>query len=140
MITYKDLIFDEEKIMKLYLNNEWYNYTNSKEKLFQGIKNSIDVIAAYDGEELVGLIRTIGDITTIIYVQDLLVLKDYHRKGIGSKLLNMITEKYDDTLHIILTTDTSEKTSSFYKSCGFRDYPTIEAVGFKYFKEDKGIK
>ena len=29
-ISYKELIFNEEDILNLYLNNEWTNYTNKK--------------------------------------------------------------------------------------------------------------
>ncbi len=136
MITIKKLIFDEDQIMTLYLDNKWYNYTNNKEHLFKGIKNSLDCYGAYDGERLVGLIRTIGDITTIIYIQDILILNEYHRQGIGSKLMKIIIDKYPDCLHIILTTDTTDKTKGFYNSLGFKEYPKIDAVGFKYFKPE----
>ena len=137
MIEYKDLIFDEDHIMSLYLDNEWYNYTNNKEQLFEGIKNSLDVIGAYDKGNLVGLIRTVGDKTTILYIQDILVKKAYQRQGIGTKLVQRITTKYADCLHIILTTDDTEKTKAFYESIGFISYNDIHTVGYKFYGRDK---
>lgn len=137
MITYTDLIWDEKQILNLYLDNKWYNYTNNKELLFHGIKQSQDVLAAYDNDKLVGLIRTVGDGTTLCYILDILVLERYHRKGIGTELTKRMIDKYKDCLHIMLTTDTSEKTAGFYRSLGFKSYPEIEAVGFKYFPAKK---
>ena len=136
-ITFKELVFDEQQILNLYLDNKWYNFTNNKEKLFQGIKQSLDVIAAYDGETLVGLIRVIGDRTTIVYIQDILVLTTYQRQKIGTTLTKMILVKYKDCLHINLSTDQSIKTIQFYKSLGFAPYPELEMICFKHIKSKK---
>jgi ribosomal protein S18 acetylase RimI-like enzyme len=130
MIKYKPLIYNKDAIIELYLDNEWYAYTNKKRLLFNGIKNSLDVIGAYDEELLVGLIRTVGDANTIIYIQDILVLKKYQRQGIGTNLLTQIIDKYDQVRQIILTTDNTEKTKKFYESLGLISYQKIDAVGF----------
>ncbi len=118
-IAFKELLYNEDAIMDLYLNNEWYAYTNQKELLFKGIKNSLDVYGAYDRDKLVGLIRTIGDKETIIYIQDILVNKEYQRRGIGSKLVNIVIEKYKHVRQIILMTDQTKQQISFYQSLGF---------------------
>lgn len=119
MIEYKELLYDENAIIDLYLNNEWYAYTNNKEALFKGIKNSLDVYGAYDKDKLVGLIRTVGDNETIIYIQDILVNKEYHRKGIGSTLVKTIIDKYQHVRQIVLMTDQTKQQIDFYKSLGF---------------------
>lgn len=129
-IVYKNLVFEEEGILNLYLSNEWYAYTNNKESLFKGIKNSLDVIGAYDGELLIGLIRTIGDKETIIYIQDILVLPEYHRRGIGTKLLKDMLSRYNSVRQVILSTDNLEKTRKFYESIGMIAYDTCDVVGF----------
>lgn len=130
MIRYKPLIYNEDAIINLYLDNEWYAYTNTKELLFNGIKNSLDVIGAYEDQLLVGLIRTVGDANTIIYIQDILVLKKYQRQGIGKRLMMQIIEKYTHVRQIILTTDDTDKTKKFYESLGLISYQKIDAVGF----------
>jgi ribosomal protein S18 acetylase RimI-like enzyme len=130
MIVYKELIYDEEAILNLYLDNEWTAYTNKKELLFAGIKNSLDLIGAYDNDILVGLIRTVGDLQTIIYIQDILVLKSYHRKKIGTKLMQIIIDKYPHVRQICLMTGQSNEQKLFYESLGFISYNDGEVVGF----------
>ena len=130
MINYKPLIYDEAAILQLYLNNEWYAYTNRKELLFNGIRNSLDVIGAYDNDLLVGLIRTVGDLNTIIYIQDILVLKEYQRQGIGKYLIKSIVDKYNAVRQICLMTDNSEKTRKFYESLGLISYDKVQTIGY----------
>lgn len=130
MITYKELIFDEDAIMNLYLANKWYSYTNDKESLYKGIKQSIDKVGVYEDNLLVGFLRTIGDQETIIYVQDILVLPEYQRRGIGTKLLKDIISKYPKVRQIVLATDDTEKTRQFYESIGMVSYDKIGCIGF----------
>ncbi len=85
------------------------------------IENSLDVISAWDGDILIGLIRTIGDGETIIYIQDILVLKAYKRQGIGRQLMNQILDKYLDVRQIILLTDSANEQKAFYESMGMKD-------------------
>ena len=129
-LKYSELLFDEQAIINLYLDNEWFSYTNQKELLFEGIKNSLDVIAVYDNDVLVGLIRTVGDSNTIVYIQDILVLKRYQRQGIGRKLMTMIIEKYPHVRQICLMTDESERSKKFYESLGLVNYAEQNTVGY----------
>ena len=133
-IDYKNLVFNEDAIINLYNNNGWGNYTEDKELLFKGIRNSLYVCAAYETGTLVGLIRTVGDGSTIIYIQDILVLDFYKRKGIGTKLINKVLNKYKDVRQICLTTDLTEYQKKFYESCGFKEYIDNKITGFIYDK------
>lgn len=129
-LVYKELIFNKAQIRNLYLNNEWYAYTKNEENLFSGIKNSTDVIAAYDNQLLVGLIRTISDKETICYIQDIIVLKEYQRKGIGKKLINIIFDKYKQVRQIVLMTDNSDNTNKFYKKVGLVPLESTNYIGY----------
>lgn len=133
-ILVKPLIFDKEQIKKLYVDNEWYSYTNDIESLYKGIKNSTETLAAYIDNDLIGLIRVVSDKHTICYIQDILILKEYHRQGIGSLLMNPILDKYSNCRQILLMTDSSEKTRNFYKKIGFISYEEAGAVGFTFKK------
>lgn len=108
-------------VEKLYSDAGWTNYTNDMTKLMRGIENSLDVISAWDRDKLIGLVRTIGDKETIIYIQDILVLKDYKRQGIGRYLMQQILDKYQDVRQIILLTDTELEQICFYESMGLKD-------------------
>jgi ribosomal protein S18 acetylase RimI-like enzyme len=133
-MEYKQLIWNQEQILNLYLDNQWFAYIKKKEKLFNGIKNSLDCIGAYDNEQLVGLVRTIGDSETIIYIQDILVLKAYQGRGIGKKLISMILEKHSEVRQILLSTDDQEYIKRFYESLGFLKYNDMNLIGYYYKK------
>jgi len=111
----------KESIKSLYEDAEWSAYTKDMDKLYRAIQNSDIVITAWEGEKLLGLIRTISDRETILYIQDVLVLKDYKRMGIGKELMNRILNSYTDIRQILLITDTQDEVSnSFYESINFK--------------------
>jgi len=133
-IVYKDLHFNKSAILKLYNDNEWTLYTENPTKLFDGILNSLYCYGAYDKKRLIGLVRVIGDSNTIIYIQDILILKSYQNKGIGTKLLSDIINKYKGVRQLILTTDNSEMQKKFYKKNGFVEFVDANLVGFRLKK------
>ncbi len=131
MIKYKELIMDEEQIKNLYLDNKWYAYTNDFDGLIKGINNSMDKIGAYDGDQLVGLIRTIGDSTTICYILDILILDSHKHKGIGTELMNLIFKKYEKVRQVVLITDKGDQRSNqFYKKIGMVDFDSVDCIGY----------
>ena len=131
MIKYKELIRDEEQIKNLYLDNKWYAYTNDFDGLIKGINNSMDKIGAYDGDQLVGLIRTIGDSTTIWYILDILILDSHKHKGIGTELMNLIFKKYEKVRQVVLITDKGDQRSNqFYKKIGMVDFDSVDCIGY----------
>lgn len=127
---YKQLIFDKEAIKNLYLDNQWYAYTNDLDTLFEGIQHSLDVIGVYDKDSLIGLIRTVGDTKTIIYIQDILILKNYQQKGIGTKLMNIILNKYQNVRQICLMTDETSEARTFYEKLGLVSFDKKNCVGY----------
>ena len=76
-------------------------------------------LAAYEGDQLLGIIRTVGDGHTIVFVQDILVFPEHQRKGFGSALLQAVLNRYSHVRQIELATDHTPKTIAFYKSMGF---------------------
>jgi len=109
----------ESDILNLYQKVGWTVYTNDPQKLMRALENSRDVITAWQDETLVGLIRTVGDGETIIYIQDILVLPEYHRDRIGSVLLKKVLEKYPDVRQKVLLTDETYITRQFYQANNF---------------------
>ncbi len=122
--------YDENEILRLYNSVGWTVYTSSPEKLRKGFENSLLVLAAYDGNELQGIIRVVGDGHTIVFIQDLLVFPEYQRQGIGTALLQAILERYRDVRQIELATDDTHKTKSFYKSMGLHEFSDCGCCGF----------
>lgn len=122
--------YNEEEIARLYTAVGWTAYTDNIRVLREGYKNSMLVLAAYDGDELLGIIRTVGDGATIVFVQDILVFPDKQRQGIGTALLKEILNRYPDVRQIELATDNTAKTMAFYKSMGFSEMSEIGCCGF----------
>jgi len=122
--------YNEEEIFRLYNVVGWTAYTNNMPALQEGFKNSMLVLAAYDGEELLGIIRTVGDGATIVFVQDILVFPDKQRQGIGTALLKEVLNRYPNVRQIELVTDNTAKTVGFYKSMGFAKMSEIGCCGF----------
>lgn len=122
--------YNEAEILRLYTSVGWTAYTDHPEVLRQGFENSMLTLAAYEGDQLLGIIRTVGDGHTIVFVQDILVLPEQQRKGIGSTLLQAILDRYSHVRQIELATDNTPKTVAFYKSMGFRELSEIGCCGF----------
>ena len=116
--------------MQLYESVGWTAYTEAPTALKNGFRNSLLTLAAYEGGQLLGLIRVVGDRHTIIFVQDILVLPEYQRRGIGSALLRTVVERYADVRQIELVTDNTAKTKAFYRFVGFWELSEIDCCGF----------
>lgn len=79
--------YREEEILPLYTSVGWTAYTDAPDVLRRGFAKSLLTLAAYEGKTLVGLVRAVGDGETVVLVQDLLVLPQHQRLGIGTALM-----------------------------------------------------
>lgn len=130
-ITIKDNIIPNiNEILILYQDAGWTSYTVNPNQLEKAIKHSLAVWTAWDEDKLVGLARIVGDNYTIIYIQDILVLNDYQRNGIGSTFIKLILNKYQTVRQIVLLTESSEKTISFYESNGLKQVEEYGCTAF----------
>ncbi len=118
------------EITALYTAVGWSAYTEKPDTLREAFRNSMLVLAAWEGEKLTGIIRAVGDGCTVIFIQDLLVLPEYRRRGIGSALLKSVLDRYPRVRQIELVTDNTPGTVAFYRSLGFRELSGINCCGF----------
>ena len=123
-------VYREEEILRLYSAVGWSAYTDDPEALRKGFEQSLLVLAAYEDDELTGIIRVVGDGATIVFVQDILVFPEYQRKGIGTALLKEILDRYGHVRQIELATDSTPKTIAFYESIGFKKMSDMGCEGF----------
>ena len=122
--------YNEDEILNLYKSVGWVNYVNNPDMLKNAYTNSLKILAAYENDELLGIIRVVGDGYSIVYIQDIIVLPEYQRCGIGTALLNKILEIYQNVYQKTLLTDNTEKTIQFYKSIGFTMDMDMECRAF----------
>ena len=122
--------YSSEEILPLYAAVGWSNYYEHPEMLEKAFAGSLYILAAYEDEKLVGIIRAVGDGYSILFIQDILVCPEYQRKGIGTALMNALLAQYPHVYQIELATDNTEKTNRFYKSHGFYPLHEIGCCGF----------
>lgn len=116
-----DKIPDREQVYEIYNNAGWSAYTRDLEGLMRALESSLDLLTVWEGPELVGLARTVGDGQTIIYVQDLIVKSSHRRIGIGRAMIERLIEKYSEVRQFVLITDKEDPVSNeFYKSLNLK--------------------
>ncbi|RDW20270.1 GNAT family N-acetyltransferase [Oceanobacillus arenosus] len=124
---------NKEQLVKLYNDVQWYAYTRDVDVLQHAISQSLDVISAWDGNNLVGLIRVVGDGLTIIYIQDILVLNAYQNQGIATQLMQQILLKYGGVRQKVLLTEEAPDVRHFYEKNGFESCDKGSFVAFAKF-------
>lgn len=122
--------YNEAEILNLYNSVGWTNYTDNPKMLQNAYANSLKIYGAYVDEKLIGIIRAVGDGYSQVYIQDILILPEYHRNGIGTALLQKMLDTYKDAYQLDLMTDNTEKTVKFYKSMGFTDVSEYGCCAF----------
>ena len=126
-----------DDVLHLYQAVGWTNYTNQPQMLEQSLAHSLAIYVARDGEEVVGLVRLIGDGFSSVFVQDLIVLPTYQRQGIGSTLMKQALSDYKDAYQVQLATEESEKTLGFYRSLGFETLSSFQCTGMIWVNRKK---
>ena len=117
-IVYKETKdFTEQEVEELFLSVKWLS-GKYPERLIKALKSSSLVVTAWDGTQLVGLIRALDDGEMVAFLHYLLVHPDYQGNGIAGKLLDIVKEKYRDYLYLNIMPD-EKKNIVFYEKHGF---------------------
>ena len=107
------------EVTELYRAVEWFAYSNDPDQLVRALEGSTTIVAAREGQTLVGLARVISDGASICYLQDILVRPSHHRRGIGRALAERALEEYSHVRQKVLITDGEPKQNWFYESLGY---------------------
>lgn len=116
----KGLLPAREQLLELYGSVGWTAYTEHPDRLERGLANSLAVYTAWERDCLVGLLRAVGDGETILYIQDLLVRPDCQGQGVGRRLMAAVEADFSAVRQMVLLTDGTPATLSFYRACGWR--------------------
>lgn len=82
---------------KLYSTTDWVGVPDLVAAT--ALLNSILFISAYYKEQLIGMVRIVGDRAMYYYVQDMVVHPDFQRKNIGTALMQQVMEFIDNKIH-----------------------------------------
>lgn len=92
--------------------------------------HSCFAVCAYDGPELVGMGRVVGDFGLCFYIQDVIVLRARQGAGVGDaimrRIMKFISEHAVEHTYVGLMSATGKE--AFYHRFGFTSRPT-EALG-----------
>lgn len=132
MINYKE--FDSSKIEEvkmIYKKESWNAYLKDDDKLIRSFNNSLYILGAFDEGKLVGFIRCVGDGEHILMVQDLIVMQEYQKKGIGTHLFKRIMDKYSKVRMFMVITDIEDVVyNKFYKSFKLEKLEDMNMIGY----------
>lgn len=125
-----------------YLNDLIYLHKDCKrlelledyEKLKRIYEKSFNVISAWYEEKLVGIVRLIGDGESIIYIEDIMVLKKFRRQKIGTYLIKTVLDKYKNVDKIVLVCSEEDYLKNFFQKNGFEK---INLYGLNCFSKHK---
>lgn len=132
MIEYRE--FDSawmESVREIYQSGGWRSYLQDDGKLRRAFDQSLYLLGAFDRERLVGFARCVGDGEHILLVQDLIVLPEYQKRGIGSRLFQMVMDQYSGVRMFMLVTDIEDEVDNkFYQSFGLKRLEEKHMVGY----------
>lgn len=123
---------EREAVRRLYDDAGWIAYTCDMDALERALRASLYLVCAYDGDTLCGLLRAVGDGQTILYIQDILVLQQYRRRGIGRTMVKMLLDAYPNVRQRVLLTDETPEMHGFYESLGFFPSGQVGLTAFYY--------
>lgn len=126
MITYKENEITVSQYLRIREEVGWRPLL--EEQAEKALSASLYVGGAYDGEKLIGMGRIVGDGAVICYVQDLIVVPDYQKKGVGSLVLSHLKE-YVESLRspgsmMMFCLMCAKGREPFYEKHGFVARPT----------------
>ena len=102
-ITYKTGIVPPiETIIELYDDSGINRPTTDKPRIKKMYQHANLVITAWDGEQLVGISRSITNFCYCCYLSDLAVKKAYQKQGIGKKLIALTKEEIGKDAMLLL--------------------------------------
>ena len=113
----------EDEIVKLYKTGGWWKDSYDKSAISHLIKGSFCFAVVIDKKtkKTVGMGRVLSDGVSDGYIQDLVILPEYRKKGIGKKLTCSLINycKSKGITWIALVSEPNQE--NFYKKIGFKE-------------------
>ena len=94
MIELREQLPDKDEYFSLFNTTGWNKeYKASPDDLERANQNSWLVIAAYDGNKLVGFGRVVTDFVLHAMIFDMIILPDHQGQGIGTMILERLVDR-----------------------------------------------
>lgn len=110
--------FSECDLTELFHSVNW-EVNTSPNILLKAMLNSTHVVTAWDGNKLVGIIRSMDDSVWSANIDCLVVHREYQNRGIGTKLIDELLSQIKHILYISVSPNEA-KNIGFYLKFGFK--------------------
>lgn len=107
------------EIKALYGGAKMTEYLKSVAETAEGLANSTLMTARDDGK-LVGVIRGLSDMHTVLFIDDIVVLPEYQEDGVDVALVKQFTEYFRQVGRVVAF-GRDERTVAILKQSGFQD-------------------
>ena len=124
MITYRDKAqISAEQAIDLYIRSSLGERRpiNNLQTFESMLKHANLIITAWDGDQLIGISRSLTDFSYVAYLADLAVDQKYQRQGIGKKLVDETKIRLGPDCMIVLLA--APKANDYYQHIGFEHNP-----------------
>lgn len=112
--------FKKDSLVELFKSVGWssYKYPNT---LVTAFLYSTHVVSIWDGDKLIGIVRSMDDRCWSANIDCLLIHKDYQHQGLGTIILTELLEDLKkEKIHYINVGPDSKELESFYSRFGFK--------------------
>lgn len=107
---------EAEQVAKL---REMVNWEGRVEEFKKKLGNTYFCVACFADNELVGYVDIVSDGIDDAYIRDLVVHPDYQRRGVGSKLLDMVITRVRSDGIKMVNVVFEPRLKEFYKKANF---------------------
>ena len=107
---------NDSELKELFSTVEW-QVSRHIDRLSAAMYKYDNLITAWDGARLVGLVCSLDDGAVTAYINYLIVHPDYQRMGIGKELMRRILDEYRDFMRVELIADAGA--TEFYDKLDF---------------------
>ena len=95
------------------------------EAMKTGLSNALYSVCVIYNEEVIGCGRVVGDGGIYFYIQDVIVLPEFQRMGIGQRIMEAVMSYFHSRAHTnaFIGLMAAQGVSQFYKKYGFFERP-----------------
>ncbi len=108
-------------LIALYKEAGWWDvsYDEHPEFVDKIIENSFLFAGVLKNKKMIGMGRALSDGVSDAYIQDIVVLKKYRKRGIGNKIVKILIKELEKNGIDWIGVVAQPGTTSFYKNIGF---------------------
>jgi aralkylamine N-acetyltransferase len=114
---------EPEQLKALYIGAGWLEASDSQNPEFLNhiVQDSAVFIGAFHKKKLIGMGRALSDLSSDAYIQDVTVLKNYRKKGVGKKIICALLAELKKNKVDWIGLIAEPGAAPFFKALGFQE-------------------